>query len=111
MKDICERLRAGHQYSGIVDPLDIEAAAEIERLTESHAELEAIGKRMIAEIDRLRAALKPFSEMAGELFARNWNNDGVVVALDNPGDSHRLTARDFFAARMALTHEQSGQEK
>jgi len=30
VNDICQRLRAGHQYSGIVDPIDIEAAAKIE---------------------------------------------------------------------------------
>jgi len=30
--DICQRLRSGHRYSGIVDPFDEEAAVEIERL-------------------------------------------------------------------------------
>lgn len=31
-KDITERLREGHYYSGIVDPQDTEAADEIDRL-------------------------------------------------------------------------------
>ena len=32
MGNITTHLRAGHQFTGIVDPLDIEAAREIERL-------------------------------------------------------------------------------
>jgi len=35
MKDITERLRETHPYSGMVDPLDIEAANEIDRLREA----------------------------------------------------------------------------
>jgi hypothetical protein len=58
---------------------------------------------LVAERDALRKALEPFSEMAGELFSRNWNNSDVVVALDNPDEPHRVTAGDFFAARAALS--------
>ena len=58
--------------------------------------------RQAAEIASLRAALKPFSDMAGELFSRNWNAGDVVTALDNPNDPHRVTAGDYFAARLAL---------
>ena len=57
-----------------------------------------------AEIERLRLALKPFSDMAGELFARNWNTDQIVTVLDNPDDPHRVTAGDYFRARLALTN-------
>ncbi|MEC5291561.1 MULTISPECIES: hypothetical protein [unclassified Aurantimonas] len=55
-----------------------------------------------AEIEGLRELARPFSDMAGELFARNWNGSAVVIALDNPGDSHRLKASDFFALRAAI---------
>lgn len=55
-----------------------------------------------AEIGRLHALLEPFSGMAGELFARNWNRGDIVVALDNPGDLHRIYAADFFALRAAI---------
>ena len=35
-------------------------------------------------LDR-QIGLKPFSDMAGELFARNWNAGDIVTVLDNPG--------------------------
>jgi hypothetical protein len=54
-----------------------------------------------AQIETLRAALEPFADMAGEMFARGWDASNVALALDNPGDHHRLTAGDFFAARAA----------
>lgn len=56
----------------------------------------------MAEIWRLRAALEPFSQMAGELFARNKNEDEILIALDNPDDPHRITVADFFEARRVL---------
>lgn len=55
-----------------------------------------------SEADRLREALAPFSRVAGELFARNWNRSDVleidVVEV--------LTAGDFFDARAALSATQ-----
>jgi hypothetical protein len=47
-------------------------------------------------------AVEPFRLMSGELFARNWNKDDVVIALDNPGDPHRLTFGDFLELHAAL---------
>ena len=58
-----------------------------------------------AEIDRLTKALKPFSDMTGELFARNREAADVVMALDNPNDMHRLTFQYFLDARAALNKE------
>jgi len=43
--------------------------------------------------------VRPFSDMAGEMFARNWNAEDLAVALDNPGEPHRVSAGDFFRAR------------
>lgn len=54
------------------------------------------------ELEEARKALKPFSVMAGELFARNWNASDVVTALDAPDAPCRVTAGDFFCARQAL---------
>ena len=56
-------------------------------------------------IEALEAALEPFSDMAGELFARHWDASRLVLALDNPDDPHRVTAGDFFATRRALQGE------
>lgn len=56
-----------------------------------------------ATIKALTEALEPFSKMAGELFARNWNRDDIVSAYDSPDAPCRITAGDFFAARTALT--------
>ena len=59
---------------------------------------EAQAKR-IAELE---AALEPFSNITGEMFARNWNQSDPVIALDSPGGAHRLLFGDFLAARAAL---------
>ena len=50
----------------------------------------------------LRSACAPFKDMAGEMFARNWNRDQVAIALDNPGDLHRLTFGDFLDLHAAI---------
>jgi hypothetical protein len=76
------------------------------------AELDAVQRASTAEAEAatLREALEPFSDMAGELFARNWNASDVVIALDNPDDPHRLTAGDFFALRRARTQQHGAKE-
>jgi len=58
-----------------------------------------------AKIARLIEALKPFSDMAGEMFARNWDDSGPVIALDNPKQINRVYVSDFFAARRAIWAE------
>ena len=55
-----------------------------------------------ARIERLKAALRPFSIMAGEMFARNWNKDGVAISFVGKDGPIRLTFTDFLAARAAL---------
>lgn len=55
-----------------------------------------------ARIERLEAALRPFSIMAGEMFARNWNKDGVAISFVGKDGPIRLTFTDFLAARAAL---------
>lgn len=111
MTDISERLRDGEkrflkwahkeQYSGPsvlsiprhpdnIDALLDEAAAHIDAQD--------------AKIKALVEALEPFSIIAGEMFARNWNTDQPpVIALDNPEGGNRVTVSDFFQARAALS--------
>lgn len=56
-------------------------------------------ERLVEEAGK---ALEPFSDVAGEMFARNWEDPRVVVALDNPDDAHCVTYADFRAARSLL---------
>ena len=59
---LVDRLRAGHQYSGIADPLDLEAADVIERLNKDvsivHADICAENDNLKAENGRLQDALQ-----------------------------------------------------
>lgn len=67
---------------------------------------------LTAERDRLREALKPFSALAGELFASNYEDQDVIYAFN--GESRfLLTFRDFRRARQALgeDHAQTSQEQ
>lgn len=73
-----------------------EAANEITALRSELASLKAM-------CDEMAKALEPFSEMAGEMFARNWNAGEAAIALDNPDGSHRVTAGDFFAVRRTVS--------
>jgi hypothetical protein len=77
------------------DQTPISAAALRDEMRDELARLREANRELVE-------ALKPFSEMAGELFARNWNDEDVVAVLDNPGDPHRITASDFFRARAVL---------
>lgn len=61
-----------------------------------------------AEIARLREAMAPFDRMAGAMFARNWNKDGVAISFVEKDGPIRLTFADFLAVRATLkgdTHE------
>lgn len=55
------------------------------------------------EVQALVDALRPFSRMSGEMFARNWNKDGVAISFVTPDGPLRLTFADFLAVRAALT--------
>lgn len=75
---------------------DLKAAAEADYAPRIAAALD------VDKIVALVKALEPFKAMSGELFARNWNKDDVVIALDNPGDPRRLTFGDFLDLHAAL---------
>lgn len=49
---------------------------------------------------QMREALEPFSKFAGEVFAKNFNNDHVVIAMSGHDGVVKLS--DFFKARAAL---------
>ena len=61
-----------------------------------------------ARVKALEEALRPFSELAGELFARNCNRGDVVVSFDKPSELHRLTFDDFLSARSVLKETKDG---
>ncbi len=65
--------------------------------------LQAERQRTDDLIEEVKRVLGPFSQMAGELFWRNWNASDLVLALDNPGQENRLTAGDIFAVRALLS--------
>ena len=51
----------------------------------------------------LQRALAPFSEMAAELFQRNYNADDTVLMFRTPeGETVRLDFGDFLVVRDAL---------
>lgn len=66
------------------------------------------------EADAMREALEPFSAMAGELFAQNWNRSDIVIQKAAPGGQIiTVTAGHFFDARAALNgspQDQASQE-
>lgn len=78
-------------------------------LTKGIADLIAALKEQTARAERAEAdlakaveTLRPFSEMAGEMFARNWNDDGVAISFVTPEGCLRLTFEEFRAARVAF---------
>lgn len=79
--------------------------ARVASLIQSQAAESAADKARIAELE---AGLAPFSDMAGEMFARGWDVSRVAIALDNPNDPHRVTASDFFTARALLNRRAEG---
>jgi len=98
IRDLIER----HGYE--FDQLDaICKGLQGERATLETA-IKAAEARATAAEERLKEAVRviaPFSDMAGEMFARNWNASDLVIALDNPDDPHRLRVGDFFEIRAA----------
>lgn len=55
-------------------------------------------------IEALAGALEPFSAMASEMCARNWNGSDAALELYGPRGEVKckLTAGDFFNLRAAL---------
>ena len=87
--DICERCKQLEQYGCSCTAYELQSFLE-EKVTEQ-----------AAEIDRLREALKPFSEVAGVLFSKNWNAFELVVD-QGPNMTDCLTFQNFLDARAAL---------
>lgn len=57
-------------------------------------------------IKALEDALRPFSRVAGEMFARNWNRDDVAILFDGECEEIRLIFADFLSAHAALAASQ-----
>lgn len=56
-----------------------------------------------AALIRAEEALAPFDEMAGEMFARNWNDDGVVISFITQNGPLKLTFKEFHTVHTALS--------
>ena len=95
---------AGGEYGPDIDVAGADARliALAPELAAEVIALRAQAAKDRARIERLRAALRPFSIMAGEMFARNWNKDGVAISFVGKDGPIRLTFTDFLAARAAL---------
>ena len=66
------------------------------------ARLIALAPDLAAALIEAERALAPFSEMAGEMFASNWNDDGVAVSFVTKNGPLRLTFKEFREARATL---------
>lgn len=99
-------LLAGDDGSSVVDstgyeiawdmlPNDARAIAHLPDLMD-----EVLASRALLE--QAEAVLEPFSEMAGEMFARNWNKDSVAISFVGVDGPIRLTFAEFMGARSTL---------
>ena len=67
------------------------------------ASLIALAPSLAAALLVAEKALRPFSEMAGEMFAANWNDDGVAISFVTKDGPMRITFKEFREARTALS--------
>jgi hypothetical protein len=89
-----------------VDPPALTTEVDPNELANRYEALSvALAHPLPAEVGRV---LRPFADMAGEMFSRGWDKTNVAIALDNPDDPHRVTASDFFAARALLIKLEAG---
>lgn len=73
-----------------------------ENATIEDARLIALAPSLAAALLVAEKALRPFSEMAGEMFAANWNDDGVAISIVTKDGPMRITFKEFREARAAL---------
>ena len=88
--------------NGLDDDRDVATARFIAWAREGVPALRAENEALRAEVERLREAMAPFDRMAGAMFARNWNKDGVAISFVEKDGPIRLTFADFLAVRAAL---------
>ena len=96
-----ETVTCGHPESLIVT--SVESDYQFCELCEARSERDdalTMEAHLGARVRLLQEALKPFSDFAGELFARNYNRRDRLVSI-GAADLH-LTVGDFFDARAAL---------
>ena len=104
-------LGAAHNQQAGFDAASIMAegvgaiANRLAEYSKEHLTLTAENAAKDARIRELEKALLPFSEMAGELFAKNWNNDEIAMSVNRDGKCSKLLASAFFDARAVLQGE------
>ena len=86
-----------HAYEVVAQAVGDSAEAE------ANARLIAMAPNLAAALIEAEKALAPFDEMAGEMFARNWNDDGVAISFITQNGPLRLTFKEFRAVRAAMT--------
>lgn len=72
-------------------------------IMEANARLIALAPQLAEALIEAQEAMKPFSEMAGEMFAANWNDEGVAISFVTKNGPLRLTFRQFRAIHAAAT--------
>jgi hypothetical protein len=79
---------AGKGGKGTVNNVDARALGRVANTLDA----------MHTENAKLREALKPFTPLVDEMYARNWNKGDLVITLGN----HSLWFEDFVQLRTAL---------
>ena len=128
MTDIIDRLLQGHQYTGIVDPLDIEAAAEIKRLRDVAENVAGTGIDGILggmeEASRLRDINRTLDQVVADIaeaLGCKPDNEAILERIDRMrsllrtyrektplGHQPHMIAQEVD---MVLANEQTAQEK
>ena len=94
---------------GVMWPSNSEATPGGDEIDRANASLIVLAPTLAAEVISLRErearlveALRPFSAMASEMFAANWNYDDVAIGFVTREGPLRLTFKEFCNAHTAL---------
>lgn len=93
---------------GVMWPSNSEATPGGDEIDRANASLIVLAPTLAAEVIALRErearlveALRPFSAMASEMFAANWNDDGVAISFVTKDGPMRITFKEFREAHAA----------
>lgn len=103
--DLAYAITGGEDAPGLLNTVPTSDLVEIARNTHrTHSADIDRAMAAVAEVERLRERLQPFSRFAGVLFERNFNRTDSVAGMDDvDGVLHTISAGPFFDARTALS--------